>query len=181
MLARGSELQWHPPYMQARLENWINGLNGDWCISRQRFFGVPFPVWYKVRDDGTVDHDARLLPDEARLPVDPSTDVPDGYEASQRDQPGGFTGDKDVMDTWATSSLSPQISGRWTEDDDLFSRVFPMDLRPQAHDIIRTWLFSTLLRVGTGARRSRRGAMPRSPGSCSTRIARRCRSPRATS
>jgi len=99
-----------------------------------------------VRDDGTVDHSARLLPAEARLPLDPSTDVPDGYSPAQRDQPGGFTGDPDIMDTWATSSLTPQIVGRWEEDADLFARVFPMDVRPQAHDIIRTWLFSTMLR-----------------------------------
>ena len=146
LLARGRELQWHPPYMQARFENWVNGLAGDWCVSRQRFFGVPFPLWYKVRADGSIDYDARLLPTEDRLPLDPSTDVPEGYRPDQRNQPGGFAGDPDVMDTWATSSLTPQIAARWEEDPDLFARVFPMDVRPQAHDIIRTWLFDTVLR-----------------------------------
>jgi valyl-tRNA synthetase len=146
LLARGRELKWHPPYMQARYENWVNGLAGDWCVSRQRFFGVPFPLWYQVRADGTTDYGARLLPPEDRLPIDPSTDVPEGYRADQRNQPGGFTGDPDIMDTWGTSSLTPQIAGRWEEDPDLFERVFPMDVRPQAHDIIRTWLFATVLR-----------------------------------
>ena len=146
LLRRGGELEWHPPYMEARLDNWINGLNSDWCVSRQRFFGVPFPVWYRIREDGTVDHGDRLLPREDQLPIDPSTDVPEGYQAEQRNRPGGFSGDPDIMDTWATSSLTPQIAGRWEEDPDLFCRVFPMDVRPQAHDIIRTWLFTTVLR-----------------------------------
>src|SRR5687768_4679873 len=146
LLARGRELQWHPDYMRHRYENWVNGLAGDWCISRQRFFGVPFPVWYPLRADGSRDYDRPIVPDESRLPLDPSTDTPDGYDPDQRDQPNGFAGDPDVMDTWATSSLTPQVAGAWLENPDLFARVFPMDLRPQAHDIIRTWLFSTVLR-----------------------------------
>ncbi|MGH9189169.1 MAG: valine--tRNA ligase [Acidimicrobiales bacterium] len=146
LAARGRELRWHPPYMEGRYQSWVEGLNGDWLVSRQRFFGVPFPLWYRVRADGAVDHDDPIVPDEARLPIDPSTDVPAGFEPGQRDQPGGFTGEPDVMDTWATSSLTPQIAGAWEDDPDLYSRVFPMDLRPQGHDIVRTWLFSTVVR-----------------------------------
>jgi valyl-tRNA synthetase len=146
LLERGRDLKWHPEYMRHRYENWVNGLAGDWCVSRQRFFGVPFPVWYPIKADGSVDYDRPLVPDESRLPIDPSTDAPEGYAADQRGKPNGFAGDPDIMDTWATSSMTPQVAGGWLEDPDLFARVFPMDLRPQAHDIIRTWLFSTVLR-----------------------------------
>ncbi|MGA2320489.1 MAG: valine--tRNA ligase [Solirubrobacteraceae bacterium] len=146
LLERGRELLWHPPYMRARFEDWVNGLTGDWCVSRQRFFGVPFPVWYPLDSSGAVLYEQPIAAREEHLPVDPSTDVPDGYAAEQRGQPNGFVGDPDVMDTWATSSLTPQIAGQAGEDEELFARVFPMDVRPQAHDIIRTWLFSTILR-----------------------------------
>ena len=146
LLARGEELRWHPSYMAHRYRAWVEGLNADWNISRQRFFGVPFPVWYPIDDAGEVDFEAPMFASEDSLPVDPSTDVPGGYTGDQRGRPGGFTGDPDVMDTWATSSLTPQIAAGWEDDPDLFARVFPMDLRPQAHEIIRTWLFSTVVR-----------------------------------
>ncbi len=146
LLARGQEIDWHPEYMRVRFENWVNGLTGDWNITRQLPFGVPIPLWYPIADDGTVGWDTPIAPDAARLPVDPSVHVPEGYDDSQRGQPGGFTGDPNVMDTWATSSMSPQIVGGWVDDPDLFAKVFPYDLRPQAHEIIRTWLFYTVLR-----------------------------------
>jgi valyl-tRNA synthetase len=146
LLARGKELAWWPDFMRVRYENWVNGLQGDWNITRQRFFGVPFPAWYPIDGEGNVDYLTPILADEDSLPVDPTTDVPPGYTEDQRNQPGGFAADPDVMDTWATSSLSAQIVTGWVDDPDLFTRTFPMDLRPQAHEIIRTWLFYSVVR-----------------------------------
>ena len=146
LLARGASLDWHPDHMRHRYSNWVEGLNGDWLVSRQRWFGVPVPVWYPLDANGEIVHDSPLVPQESQLPIDPSTDVPAGYTADQRGVPGGFIGDPDVLDTWATSSLSPQIAARWEDDPALFANVFPFDVRPQGHDIIRTWLFSTMVR-----------------------------------
>jgi valyl-tRNA synthetase len=146
LLARGRELQWHPEYMRTRYEHWIEGLTGDWLVSRQRYNGVPIPVWYRLDAVGQPVSDELILPAESQLPVDPAADTPPGFQPDQRGRPGGFAADPDVMDTWATSSLSPQIATGWPADEDLPGRVYPMDLRPQAHEIIRTWLFYTVLR-----------------------------------
>ncbi|WP_029145414.1 valine--tRNA ligase [Microbacterium luticocti] len=146
LIALGQSMSWHPDFMRVRYENWTNGLTGDWLVSRQRFFGVPFPIWYAIDENGEIDHDRVLTPDPASLPVDPTTDVPPGYTEDQRGMPGGFEAEKDILDTWATSSLTPQLAGGWQRDDELWNLVAPFDVRPQGQDIIRTWLFSTMVR-----------------------------------
>jgi valyl-tRNA synthetase len=146
LIARGGQVNWHPPYMQVRYDNWVNGLNSDWLVSRQRFFGVPIPVWYPLGADGEPDYARPLVPEEKKLPIDPTTDVPEGYRPEQRGVPDGFVGDPDILDTWATSSVTPHIVCGWEDDPALFAATFPMDLRPQGYDIIRTWLFATILR-----------------------------------
>jgi valyl-tRNA synthetase len=147
LLGQGRKIQWHPEFMAKRYEHWVEGLNSDWCLSRQRFFGVPIPVWYKVDDQGLKCFDRMIVPQEDTLPIDPLDDVPPGYTEEQRDQPGGFTGDPDVLDTWATSSLTPQIASRWIEDKVRHAKLFPMDIRPQSHEIIRTWAFYTIVKA----------------------------------
>ncbi len=144
LIACGRQIKWKPSYMQTRYEEWVKGLNQDWCISRQRFFGVPFPVWYKLDSNGMPDYNAPIIANVNQLPVDPMTDVPEGYAESQRGKPNGFVGDADVMDTWATSALTPQIALSGTQNQAL---QLPFDIRPQAHDIIRTWAFYTIAKA----------------------------------
>jgi len=142
LLNAGEQVNWHPEHMQARYRAWVQNLNWDWCISRQRYFGVPFPVWY-CQTCGEI-----TLADLDQLPVDPQADSPPRPCAkcgSDR-----FIPEEDILDTWATSSMSPQIVGGWLAQDSgdsqnpLYTRVFPFSLRPQAHEIIRTWAFYTI-------------------------------------
>ncbi len=146
LIALGKDLKFHPDFMRVRFENWVNGLTGDWLVSRQRFFGVPIPVWYTLDADGNPDYDKIITPMESALPVDPTSQCPEGFTEDQRGKPKGFIGEVDILDTWATSSLTPQLAGGWISDPEKYAKVFPFTLRPQGQDIIRTWLFSTVLR-----------------------------------
>ncbi len=137
LVEAGERVTWHPGFMKARYRAWVENLNWDWCISRQRYFGVPFPLWY-CESCGEV-----LLAEESELPIDPSERKP-GRPCSCGSV--AFVPEEDVMDTWATSSLSPQIVGRWLEQPELYQKVFPFSLRPQAHEIIRTWAFYTIMK-----------------------------------
>jgi valyl-tRNA synthetase len=142
LLKRSGEINWYPKYMKQRLDNWINSIAWDWCISRQRFFGVSFPVWYSKR---AGEEGKPIFADRSELPVDPLKDLPEGYSKDE------VTPDMDVMDTWATSSVSPQLSShaiseKYAVDIERHKKLFPADLRPQAHEIIRTWAFYTILK-----------------------------------
>ncbi|PIE33778.1 valine--tRNA ligase [candidate division KSB3 bacterium] len=147
LLEKGNRIKWHPDYMRLRYLNWTENLQFDWCISRQRYFGVPFPVWYPLDDTGRPDYANPICAAPSQLPMDPMSDVPPSYTEEQRDIPGGFTGESDVFDTWFTSSLTPQIGSYWGKDHERHQKLFPMDIRPQAHDIIRTWAFYTIAKA----------------------------------
>jgi valyl-tRNA synthetase len=147
LLEQGTRIQWHPPFMRTRYENWVDGLNQDWSISRQRFFGVPFPIWYRLDERGQPRYDQPILPELSQLPVDPLAQPAPGFDEAARGKPNGFIGDPDVMDTWATSSLTPQIASYWADDPERHRKLFPMDIRPQSHEIIRTWAFYTIVKA----------------------------------
>jgi valyl-tRNA synthetase len=147
LLEQGRKIEWHPHMFLRRYEDWVKGLNQDWCVSRQRYFGVPIPVWYAIDGSGEVDYSRVIKPRKEDLPVDPYAEAPPGFSLDQRGQPGGFVGDPDIFDTWATSSLTPRIPTGWPDEEDRFKTLYPADLRPQSHEIIRTWAFYTITRA----------------------------------
>jgi valyl-tRNA synthetase len=147
LLAKGAQIEWHPPFMGKRFADWTENLSYDWCVSRQRFFGVPIPVWYPLGERGEPDYERPLVAERDQLPVDPTKDAPKGYSEAQRGKPGGFAPDPDIFDTWFTSSMTPQIGSHWSLDPKRHAALFPADLRPQAHDIIRTWAFYTIAKA----------------------------------
>jgi valyl-tRNA synthetase len=153
LLARGEEVCWHPDHMRARYRDWTANLQLDWCISRQRYFGVPIPVWYPLDAEGSPDWERPIVAEREQLPVDPMSDVPKGFDASQRDQAGGFAGEPDIFDTWFTSSMTPQIGSHWGSDPARHAKLFPADIRPQSHEIIRTWAFYTIAKAHLHERR----------------------------
>lgn len=140
---KASQCNWYPDYMKVRVDQWIDGLSWDWCISRQRFFGVKFPVWHSKRkgEEGKI-----LVADIDQLPCDPITQLPKGYSKEEVEP------ETDIMDTWATSSISPQLSSKGISGEICFDfnrhqKLFPADMRPQAHEIIRTWAFYTIVKA----------------------------------
>jgi valyl-tRNA synthetase len=147
LLDAGDQIRWHPSFMGRRYADWTQNLGLDWCISRQRYFGVSFPIWYRLDDAGQPDYAQPIFAEPERLPVDPMTDIPPGFTAEQRGQPGGFVGEPDVYDTWFTSSLTPQIGSHWRTDERRHERLFPANIRPQSHEIIRTWAFYTIVKA----------------------------------
>ncbi|MBI4726958.1 valine--tRNA ligase [candidate division TA06 bacterium] len=147
LLEQGRKIKWHPRHMRIRYEDWVEGLNQDWCVSRQRYFGVPIPVWYPLDAGGNPLYQKPIMPAGDQLPIDPQSRPAPGYEESQRDQPHGFTADPDVLDTWATSSMTPQIASHWAKDPERHKKTFPMDIRPQGPEIIRTWAFYTIVKA----------------------------------
>ncbi len=147
LLAKGHQVQWHPAHMLKRFDDWTENLAYDWCVSRQRYFGVPIPVWYRLDERGEPDFERPLVAEPDQLPVDPTTDAPRGFREEQRDGPGGFRADPDIFDTWFTSSMTPQINSHWRVDPARHAALFPADVRPQGHDIIRTWAFYTIAKA----------------------------------
>ncbi len=147
LVEQGRKISWHPEFMERRYIDWVEGLTQDWCLSRQRYFGVAIPLWYQIADNGDVDYQKVIVPRFDQLPIDPLVDTPTGFHPDDRDKPYGFTGDPDIFDTWATSSMTPQISSKWLLDPARHKKLFPADIRPQSHEIIRTWAFYTIAKA----------------------------------